>query len=887
MKILILLVAFFSIILTFSRVPAQNLSPQAQAVLNRLSPDQRAMALKEADRLRGGNKISDNTPASEIDADAHQDTKAENKFETHETEEDKLIILTELEVSLQADIEQEKENLLTAKDVLTKTEFVEVEVSYNDRIHDMEELLKIIKSAKIKFIKEKIEHLQEQEQDELKPFGYDFFNQSIKQIYKRSISSIPANYIVGSGDYLEVQLFGQENAGYSLVIGQNGLIQFPGIGPINAFEKGSSFENLKNLIKQKVRQNLGEGVQVSVSMGEVRMIKVFLAGGFNQPGIRLLPATSTVMEALLQSGGLSEYGSLRNVTLKRNGQPEKSFDIYKLLIDGENQATETLLEGDVIFLPSVENRVIVKGEIARPAIYELASLSSLEEIIRIAGGLSSRAFSSHIQVSRMDEFGNLLIKSLSFNEDRSFEIKNGDVVEVGAVTDFTKMAIELSGEVDREGNFEWKKDSKLSDILNNQYLFTDDADLNYALIRRVSELGRIEMLSFAPIDILNGISDISLVQKDKIIILSRYDQDKRKRAIRPLLKELSFYARPSVGTEEITITGEVHFPGDYPKVSNMSVWDLIVAAGGLTESAYSLSAEISRINVDSNNSLIDASVNHLLIDSLSRENALKQELMPGDVLSIKKIPSWEESREVVLSGEVRFPGKYTISKNERIGDVINRAGGLSSDAFSKGAIFTRKSLVAREEEQKEKLINQLESDIATLSLSPTSGETAKNANSVGQSLLTRLKNSDSIGRLVIDIESQLNSDRSSQIILRDGDKIHIPMMPSEVSILGEVQFPTSHLFSSLLSVEDYINLSGGVTQNADEKRIFIVKSNGAVRTNKGFGWFDGVKSSNNIEVGDVIVVPINLQKGKWLETLTSSTQIIYQLAVTAAAVNSF
>jgi protein involved in polysaccharide export with SLBB domain len=260
--------------------------------------------------------------------------------------------------------------------------------------------------------------------------------------------------------------------------------------------------------------------------------------------------------------------------------------------------------------------------------------------------------------------------------------------------------------------------------------------------------------------------------------------------------------------------------------------------------------------------------------------------MPGDVLSVKKIPSWEESRDVILTGEVRFPGKYTISKNERIGNVIKRAGGLSSDAFSRGAVFTRMSLVAREEEQKENLIKQLESDLATLSLSPTSGETAKSANSVAQSLLTRLQNSKSVGRLVIDVEEQLGLSENSQIVLRDGDKIHIPMIPSEVSILGEVQFPTSHLFNSSLSVDDYINLSGGITQNGDEKRIFVVKSNGAVVTKKGNGWFVGNKS-NNIEVGDVIVVPINLQKGKWLESLTSSTQIIYQLAVTAAAVNSF
>jgi protein involved in polysaccharide export with SLBB domain len=202
-------------------------------------------------------------------------------------------------------------------------------------------------------------------------------------------------------------------------------------------------------------------------------------------------------------------------------------------------------------------------------------------------------------------------------------------------------------------------------------------------------------------------------------------------------------------------------------------------------------------------------------------------------------------------------------------------------------VFTRNSLIEREDEQKNKLVNQLESDIATLSLSPTSGDSVQKANSVAESLLRRLKESKSVGRLVIDLDSQLSLSEASQITLRDGDKLHIPTMPSEISVMGEVQFPTSHLFQSGFSVDQYINLSGGFTQNADEKRIFVVKSNGAVLTKKGNGWFSGNQSQKSLQIGDVIVVPINLQKGKWLETLTSSTQIIYQLAVTAAAVNSF
>ena len=257
------------------------------------------------------------------------------------------------------------------------------------------------------------------------------------------------------------------------------------------------------------------------------------------------------------------------------------------------------------------------------------------------------------------------------------------------------------------------------------------------------------------------------------------------------------------------------------------------------------------------------------------------------MLSVKKIPSWQEDRIITLSGEVKFPGEYAIRKNEKIGEVLKRAGGLTRDSFARGAVFTRNALIEREEGQKEKLVQQLESDIATLSLSPTSGDSVQKANSVAESLLRRLKNSKSVGRLVIDLDSQLAQSTSSQITLRTGDKLHIPIMPSEISVMGEVQFPTSHLFQSGFSVDQYINLSGGFTQNADEKRIFVVKSNGAVLTKKGNGWFSGNQSQKNIQTGDVIVVPINLQKGKWLETLTSSTQIVYQLAVTAAAVNSF
>ena len=706
----------------------------------------------------------------------------------------------------------------------------------------------------------------------------------------RGVTSIPSDYRVGPGDYFEVQLFGQENAGYSIMIGRNGMIQFPGIGPINVFEKGGSFQDLKNLIKEKVREQLGEGVQVSVSMGEVRLIKVYLAGEFEKPGMRLLSATSTMMEALLQSGGLTEYGSLRNVTLKRKGKTINVYDFYELLLQGENPAVDSLLEGDVIFLPGVARRVSVGGQVVRPAIYELSGATELKDIIELAGGFSSSAYPSDIQLVRVDQIGNKLLKSLSFESDANLADQNGDIITIGSSTDLKKNSIKLEGEVDRAGEYEWKAGIKLLDVVKNKSMLSDSADLSYALVRRLTPEGQVQIQSFSPLKLFNSDKkelNFALYPKDLILILPKFDLEARERAIRPFLKELEFNAEASVGSLVVSVSGEVHFPGKYPLSKGMTVGDLLTAAGGLKESAFSLAAEISRLGVDFNKSDVEAVVEHKLLESLFLEDSLKVKLNPGDVLSVKKIPSWQEDRIITISWEVKFPGDDAIRKNEKIGEVLKRAGGLTRDSFPRGAVFTRNSLIEREEEQKNKLVEQLESDIATLSLSPGSGDSVQKANSVAESFLRRLKDSKSVGRLVIDLDSQLSSPEASQITLRNGDKLNIPTMPSEISVMGEVQFPTSHLFQSGFSVDQYINLSGGFTQNADEKRIFVVKSNGAVLIKKGNAWFNGNQSQKSLQTGDVIVVPINLQKGKWLETLTSSTQIIYQLAVTAAAVNSF
>jgi protein involved in polysaccharide export with SLBB domain len=319
----------------------------------------------------------------------------------------------------------------------------------------------------------------------------------------------------------------------------------------------------------------------------------------------------------------------------------------------------------------------------------------------------------------------------------------------------------------------------------------------------------------------------------------------------------------------------------------MSLLDLIFAAGGTKDSAYLLEAEITRVGINEEQK---AFVEHLgigqdvLVDGNRSQNYL---LKPYDSLSIKPIPLWREGESIEISGEVNFPGTYSIKLGETLFDLIQRAGGLTDRAFPDGTIFSRENLRIKEDEQRERLIKQLESDLATATLSATDSEEASQARSAAQAMLSRLQNTKSQGRLVIDLNKILKDAERSDLLVKNQDSLFVPSIPYAVSVSGEVQFPSSHLYNEKLDMNDYLSRSGGYTQNADKDRTFVVKANGAVMTNGANGWFGKGSIGNKISPGDVIVVPIDVKQTRFLENLTYSTQIIYQLAVAAAAVNSF
>lgn len=813
-----------------------------------------------------------------------------------DVQKNRLELLAELESIVVEDITGNDLELSELKEEESSDQ-LERKILLLDRKHDLEKILREIQSIQLVVLAGEISGFISKDHPELIPFGYSAFNGSPRTSSRLGyfglpspITTIPSDYKVGPGDYLEIQLYGQKDAQYSVAVGSNGILQFPGIGPLNILEQGNSFQSLKSLIKEKVTEQLGAGVRVSISLAELRQIKIFLAGEFSQPGQRLVTAGSSLFNLLLDCGGVNEIASLRSLSLKRAGSPDKVYDLYELLLQGE-RSEATLQEGDVIFLPTVKHRVWLEGEVLRPAIYEIQAEASLSDVIKLGGGFSERAMLSAITLERVQDSGDSVqFKTLDFAMDAPFQLRNGDRLEVRGVSESNHIAISVEGEVEHSGLYEWTEGLRVSGILKSISFFKQDADLSYALIRRQSRVGKVSFLHFSPNSILSSPGskeDLVLLPRDRLIVLSRTDGSKRSRAIRPLLDELRHEGIPGLGVPTVRILGMVHFPGQYPYTPDMTVGDLIVAGGGMNGSAYTVSAELSRQTVDLNASKPIASITHSNLSSLLSEGTLASTLRAKDVLSVKPIPSWSEKNSIEILGEVQFPGSYTFQKNETLKSVFERAGGFTKEAFPQGAVFTRLNLMKREDEQKKRLITQLETDLANISLAAGSEGTAAKAKSVADGLLSRLKNSKSTGRLVIDLDEQVSKENEDSIIVRNGDKLFIPNIPFEVSVVGEVQFATSHLFNSKLDMKDYIHRSGGFTANADESRVFAVKANGSVLTKGNSGWFNSIKNNSSLEAGDVIVVPIDLEKGRWLETLTSGTQVVYQLAVAAAAVNSF
>ena len=716
--------------------------------------------------------------------------------------------------------------------------------------------------------------------DVLEPFGYDLFRGVPTTFAPATDVPVPSEYVMGPGDTVNVLLFGNTNAQYQLIVSREGAINFPEIGPIAV--AGLSFEDLQAAIAQRVEEQM-IGVRSNVTLGELRSIRVFVLGDVQQPGSYTVSGLSTMTNALFVSGGVSDVGSLRQIELRRGGQIISTLDLYDLLLRGDTSSDERLQPGDVIFAPPIGESVSVHGEIRRPAIYELNGERGIEEVVELAGGFNSNADVSGIRLERFLIGGTTAYNFDITSSSQELEsLMDGDVVFVPARVDQLNSAVRLAGNVFQPGLYPWREGLTLTELIGSKELVMPGSDFGYILIRREIEPNVIEMFSTdlqAAWDDPGGVSDVVLESGDTIHVFDQLSG--RERIIPGLLDELRLQSSRQGEIPLVRIGGQVNSPGDYPLEPNMTILDLIRAGGGLTEAAYNLDAELVRYNIIDGETRQTEVITVNLERGASGEGLTNLPLVAYDHLNIKVVPNWSEQEVVELVGELKFPGIYPLVEGETLKNIIDRAGGLTEYAFPDGVLFVREELIEREAEQLQNLANRLEADLQNLAGDPLNAQAAI----AGQALINRLRSTIPVGRLVIDLSAIMEGSASQNIVLRNNDRLYVPPVSQEVTVLGEVQYPTSHVYSDGLDRDAYISMSGGTTENSDVARIYTVHASGRVDVNNRSRWFVGDNQSE-ILPGDTVVVPVDTST-PLIPVWAAATQVVYNIAIAAAALNSF
>lgn len=726
----------------------------------------------------------------------------------------------------------------------------------------------------------------------LKPFGYDLFDRSPSTFAPMTNVPVPSDYIVGAGDELSVQLYGSQNRTLRLTVGRDGRISFPELGPIHV--AGERFNSVKSGIESRVERQL-IGVRASVSMGDTRSIRVFVLGEARNPGTYTISSLGTITSALYAAGGIKTIGSLRNIQLKRQGVLVKGLDLYNLLIRGDTSDDTKLEQGDVIFIPPIGPTATAAGELRRPAIYEIKNESTIADLVDLAGGLTPQANGFKGMLSRVDESERRIVMQvdLSGGGAKAQALRNGDVLRVSRLRPTLDAGVVLQGHVYTPGAYAYRQGMHLSDVIHSVDDLQPNADIHYLLIRReLPPDRRIAVLSAdlsAALKAPGSKADVELLPRDQIIVFDLASG--RDRVIQPVLDELRLQSSSERPTEVVHVDGRVKVPGEYPLEVGMTVADLVRAGGGLSDAAYGGKAELTRYTIENGESRSTDLIEIDLARALHGDPSENIKLEPFDILSIKEVSLWHNQESVTLLGEVRFPGRYDIKRGETLISVLARAGGLTEFAFPEGSIFVREELKKREQEQMDMLATRMQTDLAVLAVQGAAANQAGavSALTVGQSLLTQLRGQKAVGRLVIDLPRMMRSPPTSatDVILRDGDELMVPKFQQQVTVIGEVQSATSHLYSRDLSREDYISLSGGTTRRADRSKIYVVHANGSVVAHHGSRWFQTGSAEQGIKPGDTIVVPLDTEHMPALPLWTAVTTIIYNVAIAAAAVHSF
>ncbi len=663
-----------------------------------------------------------------------------------------------------------------------------------------------------------------------KIFGHDLFNNKSLTFEPNENMATPSDYRLGPGDEVVIDIWGASEDEIRDVISPEGRIMIEQIGPVylNGLTVEEANDRLRKAFASKYAGVAEDETDVSLTLGQIRSILVNVMGEVNIPGSYRLSPFSTVFNALYRAGGINDIGTLRNIHVLRNGTRLVDVDIYDYLFGGKsNSSAVRLQEGDVIIVPPYDQLVSVEGGVKRPMFYEVREGETLAKLLGYSGGMTGDAFAGLVTVSRPTGSQNEIfnVEEPDFN---SYTLRDGDVVKVGTVVDKFTNRVELRGSVMRPGMYAIGEGTMtLKSLLKQAQGLTDDAFTTRAILYREGE-GETLKANGVPLgDILAGRSaDINLKPNDILVVSS----------VSEILDQ-----------GELTINGQVTNPGDYPFAEGTTVEDLIVMAGGLLQGASTARVDVARRIIDPQS--LKPTENTAEIFTFSLKDGLVMNgdpefrLKPYDIVEVRRSPGYQVQKLIDVDGEVLFGGQYALQrKNERISDIVRRAGGVTDRAYLKGARLLRK-------------MSEDEKAARDESLKLAMGQSEDSIN------IEQLSLSDvySVG---IELEKALSQPGSYyDLVLKDGDKLVIPEEVSTVKISGDVMFPNVVGYVPGKKLKYYINQAGGYGERARKSKAFIVYMNGTVARAKG---------NSVIEPGCQIIVPSKPKTGgtNWAQVIS-------------------
>lgn len=653
-------------------------------------------------------------------------------------------------------------------------------------------------------------------------FGYDFFNNSKISFTPNINIAVPDTYQIGPGDELTIDLWGASEITYQVNVNNRGQIKIPGVGFI--YVNGLSLNRARpRIISNLKKKHSGIGasnssynkVYTNITVSKIRTVQVSIIGEIQTPGTYAINSLASMLNAIYAAGGPTKMGSFRRIELIRNNKIIGNLDVYDYLLKGKTDSKLKLQDQDVLLVKPYQNLIYVEGAVKRPGIYELNPDETLQDLINYFGGFTPKSYTNLFVIERLIDGKEKAVKEVTLEEASSFKMQAGDKLIVQESLDIFKNKVTLSGEVYRPGNFELTSKMTLKDLINKADGVTKDAFLPRGLLVRTYDNFTKENISFSITAVMDGTTVIELQKDDEILIFNKKD-----------LKE----------ERSISVSGAVNKPTTIDFVDKLQVEDVIALAGGLKEGADETNIYVSRRSVDGSYNTLSEVFTVSSALNLEINNGKVFYLQPFDRVVVRYSKGYSTQKSVSIEGEVAFPGAYSIqNKNDRISDLIEQSGGLTSFAFPEGATLIRKVGASKENL---KILKNSTDSLTQKELMDYNIEKV-----VAINLIEILKNK----------KSEID------LLLREGDRLRIPDKLQTVEITGEVYVPSLVQFQPGKSLRYYISNAGGFKPDAKSNSVAVQYMNGEIRTVKQFLFF---KSYPKIEPGAKILVPQRPEKSK-------------------------